>query len=64
MTYYIRCRVSGGVTGTREALLKRDGRVQTFASREDASNEAVRLQREMNSPSATATFQYWVEEGL
>jgi hypothetical protein len=61
-TYYVACRVSGGVTGTREALLKRDGKVQQFTTEAEAESCAAALRQTMNGPYAVAYFQYWVVE--
>jgi len=60
--YGVRCRVSGGVTGTREAWLKRDGQVAEFATHAEAEAEAQRLTTSMNGPYRTADFRYWAEE--
>jgi hypothetical protein len=57
--YGVRCRVSGGVTGTREAWLKRDGRVAEFETRAEATAEAAARNAEMNGPHRTADFRYW-----
>lgn len=62
MNYVVMCRVSGGITGTREAILKRDGVPQYFATREAAQTEATRLNDRMNNPYSHADFRYWVEE--
>lgn len=62
MTFNIHCRVSGGVTGTREALLKANGIVQEFATRELAQERADRLNRDMNNEHAVAFFNYRVVE--
>jgi len=59
--FVVACRVSGGVTGTRESLLKSDGRVCRYDSRAEAQAVATRLEREMNGPYARASFAYWVE---
>jgi hypothetical protein len=56
--WIIRCRVSGGVTGTRESILKRDGVIATFDEAE-ARAEAARLHAQANGPHATARFAYW-----
>jgi hypothetical protein len=63
MRAVVMCRVSGGVTGTREALLKgKDGEVQYFESFEVAQAEARRLMESANGDRyRTATFQYWAE---
>ena len=52
------CRVSGGVTGTREAWLKRDGEREVFATEAEAAARAAILQAEMNGPHRTADFRY------
>lgn len=61
-TFNVHCRVSGGVTGTREALLKANGIVQVFATRALAQERADKLNREMNNPYAVASFSYRVVE--
>lgn len=59
----VMCRVSGGVTGTREAPLKdKNGQVRWFDSLADAEAEARRL-REARRTSTT-DFHYWAEEGV
>lgn len=58
----INCKVSGGVTGTREALLKKDGVVVEFETREAAQAEVDRLNEKMNGPNAKAFFSYSVVE--
>jgi hypothetical protein len=58
--FNINCRVSGGVTGTREALLKSNGKVCFFDTEEEAQVEANRLNKKMNGPYATASFNYTV----
>jgi hypothetical protein len=71
MGYFVMCRVSGGVTGTREALLKENGVVVRFETREAAQAEVNRLmkqdddrRREAQRYGAhRADFGYWVEEG-
>lgn len=61
--WYVRCRVSGGVTGTREAILKAaNGVERVFETREAAEAEARRLMTARNGdPFRTADFQYWAE---
>ena len=61
MKYVIKCRVSGGVTGTCESTVKLNGEVRTFDTKEQAETEAARLNKEMNRISA-GRFQYWAEE--
>jgi len=57
-SWIVRCRVSGGISGTRESVLKnRDGSVQHFGSEADAKTEAVRLATRNNVGGAF--FQYW-----
>lgn len=57
--YQIWCRVSGGVTGTREAWLKERGKVMMFTEAE-AIEHAALLNKEMNNRFATANFEYSV----
>lgn len=52
------CRVSGGVTGTREAWLKSNGTLVLFDTRAEAEAEASRLNKQMNHPHSTADFRY------
>ena len=63
MIYRVMCRVSGGVTGTREALLMdRDGEARGFATREEAEAEAKRLTdavRAQDHGASRASFRYW-----
>lgn len=61
--YVVRCRVSGGVTGTRESMLHEGDRLLTFAVREDAQREADRLNtRAKETMRHTLTcWAYWVE---
>lgn len=67
MNYIVMCKVSGGVTGTREAPLKRDGIVQYFDTRQEAQDTASKMNyahevtREFSSVNR-AEFHYWVEE--
>ena len=63
MKFNITCQVSGGITGTRQALLKSDGIVKEFDSREDAQKETDRLIKNV-SPYSQASFQYWVVEKI
>lgn len=59
MRYYVMCRVSGGFTGTRETLLKNNGQVQAFDTREEAQAKADALTTRMNHQWAVASFCYW-----
>lgn len=59
--YVIRCLVWGGVTGSRESLLKSNGTTVIFATREEAEARAKKLNREMNHAFAVANFRYTVE---
>jgi hypothetical protein len=61
--YYVMCRVSGGVTGTRQTLLKSNGTVQTFDSRESAEAKAADLNKKMNNAYSVADFRYWAIDG-
>lgn len=58
MRWGVWCRVSGGVTGTREAWLKSLGVRQEFATKEEAEKEASALNERMNGPYRTASFSY------
>lgn len=59
MDWFVMCRVSGGVTGTRMALLKADGQTQRFGSQAEAQAEADRLNAKMNNRYSVADFRYW-----
>ena len=57
--YRIKCGVSGGVTGTREAYLKDDkGKEETFSTLEMATATAAALILKNNSLQAKAKFTY------
>ena len=64
MNYIVMCRVSGGVTGTREAPLKqKNGEIRYFDTLEEAQAEAKRLMQPKDSDRyRTADFRYWAEE--
>jgi hypothetical protein len=51
------CEVWGGVTGSREAWLKADGKVATFATKEEADAEA-RDQNNRTANNPRASFRY------
>lgn len=55
--YGVWCRLGGGVTGTHEGWLKRNGAFATFGEAE-ARAEAARLNVAMNGPYASGTFHY------
>ena len=59
--YKIRCQVQGGITGYRTALLKKNGEIAEFETREEAQAEADRLTEKMLN-NHTASFSYTVEE--
>lgn len=61
--YRIVCRVSGGVTGTRQGYLKHgpDHAEVIFDTLEEAEAEAARL-RDSVSPYSTASFRYYPEK--
>lgn len=61
MKYRIFCEVSGGVTGSRCAFLKHEGREAIFDDKDSAELEAARLTKRANGPYATATFRYTAE---
>jgi hypothetical protein len=53
------CRVSGGVTGTREAwLTAADGSIMVFPTEDEASGRALYLNLKRNGPNARASFSY------
>ncbi len=56
--YIVMCHVSGGVTGTRQAPLKDNGKVVYFDTMEAAKAEAEFLAKRARSPYATANFSY------
>ncbi len=62
MTYAVWCRVSGGVTGTREAWMKDANGIVRFATKDEAQTEADRLNKQMNGPYSRASFRYTVTE--
>jgi hypothetical protein len=55
--WFVLCRVSGGVTGTRESLLKTNGVVEEFATRVDAETVAKQCAR-LNHGRSRAAFEY------
>jgi hypothetical protein len=57
--YHVMCRVSGGVTGTRQSLLKENGTVAEFPDESSAATRADELNRKMNHEHSVAEFQYW-----
>lgn len=59
--YRIKCRVSGGVTGTRESYMKERGVVMYFATKVEAQGIADHNNRVRNGPYKTADFKYTVE---
>jgi hypothetical protein len=61
--WIVMCRVSGGVTGTRESVLKgRDGLQKHFETEAEATAEAVRLMAtNQGDRYRTADFRYWAE---
>ena len=61
MKFIVWCKVSGGVTGTREAPLKVNGEVQYFDDRATAESVAATARRNV-SPYSTASFSYTVRE--
>lgn len=50
------CRVSGGVTGTREAWFKENGVVREFKSRAEADAVAAHLAREFKETMAASAL--------
>lgn len=62
MAWIVRCRVSGGVTGTRESVLESEGEVLRFPDGASAAAEAADMREKMNGPRSRATFEYWATE--
>ena len=60
--FIVRCRVSGGVTGTREGIVKKDGEYLYFDTMEEASQHAKHYRNQANGPHATAHFEYWADK--
>lgn len=60
--WVIHCRVSGGFTGTREALYKKNGKVKIFKSWQGAYKRAQACNAQMNNSHSTADFRYTVVE--
>jgi hypothetical protein len=56
--WHVHCRVSGGVTGTREGLLQKDGIPVVYPNRGAADAAARELNRKMNGSFAIASFHY------
>jgi hypothetical protein len=54
--------VTGGVTGSRAAWLKRDDERVEFETRAEAEQEADRLNNEMNNTYSRAYFRYYAKE--
>jgi len=61
-TYRVWCRVSGGVTGTRESRLHANGEPVTFPTLAAAEAEAARLNQRMNHAYSVADFHYVAKE--
>ena len=63
MRFIVMCRVSGGITGTREGPLKNEGSIVHFADKDEAQSQADELSDRYNgNPHRHADFRYWVEE--
>lgn len=60
MKYNIHCKVSGGITGDRQSLLKVEGTVQFFNDRAAAEEKARYLNQSMNNKYSIAKFEYRV----
>jgi len=56
--YRVWCRVSGGVTGTRESHVKANGVVMEFETYEEAARLAAQYMEAANGRWATANFEY------
>jgi hypothetical protein len=63
MSYNILCKVTGGVTGNRSALLKHKGVVVEFRTRRQAESHARQLEDKANGDKyRTALFSYTAQE--
>ena len=63
MKYAIWCRVSGGVTGTREAWLKSRGIIRKFETLDEAQRVAAEYNVKFsNDPISKAYFSYTAKE--
>ena len=63
--FRVMCRVSGGVTGTREGLMKKNGVELVFKTRAEAQEAATRATKDFQgNPYRVADFRYWVVEEL
>jgi hypothetical protein len=60
--FRVLCEVWGGITGSREADLKANGKVQEFETWEEADKVAQELMKKMNNPYAVAHFRYTAYE--
>jgi hypothetical protein len=58
MEFIVMCRVSGGVTGTRESVMKREGEPIVFPTREEAQAYADKA----NERVMHCNHRAWVEE--
>jgi hypothetical protein len=56
--WHVHCRVSGGVTGTREGLLRHDGTTVVYPTRAAAEQAAATLNKKMNGRFSVASFHY------
>ena len=59
--YRIWCRVSGGMTGTREAWLKHNGKIYEVATKVTAQKKAKQLNKDMGK-NTMVNFHYSVVE--
>jgi hypothetical protein len=62
MPYYVMCRVSDGVTGTRESILARHGVPVVFRTFAEAEATAEDLRHERQPTRGTVDYHYWVVE--
>lgn len=61
--FVVHCRVSGGITGTRESNLRDANGTVYFPTIEEAEAEAeAKRQRASISPYSQATFTYQAQE--
>ena len=57
-TWVVMCQVSGGVTGTRQGMMKKQGEVQYYGSEAEAQ---AACPASHTGPTGT-DFKYWVEQ--
>jgi hypothetical protein len=59
--WVVHCHVSGGVTGTRQSLLKSNDLIRYFTE-DEARAKAAELNKVMNTNYSVASFKYRAEK--